>query len=65
MQHAGIEAMRARNLSALIVSAYEGALVQARVAGNVDAMRNTSDALMDLVRMSLPPTAEHPTGARP
>jgi len=54
LQHAGIEETRARNLAALIVSAYEGALVQARVAGNVDAMRSTSDALMDLVRMSLP-----------
>lgn len=63
LQHAGIEEARARNLSALIVSAYEGALVQARVAGNVDAMRNTSDALMDLVRMSLPTPPKHPTGA--
>jgi len=54
---AGVEETRARNLSALIVSAYEGALVQARVAGNVEAMRDTTAALMDLVRTSLPPSA--------
>ena len=54
MQAAGIEAARAANLAALMVSAYEGALVQARVAGSVDAMRGTTDALMDLVRVSLP-----------
>ena len=65
LQHAGIEETRACNLAALIVSAYEGALVQSRVAGNVDAMHNTSNALMDMVRMSLPPTTQHPTGARP
>ncbi len=56
MQAAGMEPNRASNLAALMVSAYEGALVQARVAGNVDAMRGTTEALMDLVRVSLPPT---------
>jgi TetR/AcrR family transcriptional repressor of lmrAB and yxaGH operons len=54
LQQAGIAQPRAGNLAALIVSAYEGALVQARVAGNVDAMQATSQALMDLVRMNLP-----------
>lgn len=54
LQGAGVDAIRARNLAALIVSAYEGALVQARVAGTVEPMRHTSDALMDLVRLSLP-----------
>nr|WP_295786452.1 TetR/AcrR family transcriptional regulator [Rhodoferax sp.] len=60
LQHAGIEATRAHNLAALTVSAYEGALVQSRVAGNVDAMQATSQALLDLVRLSLPtaPTGE-------
>ena len=52
---AGIAERRAAQLAALIVSAYEGALVQARVAGQVDAMRDTTDALVDLVRASLPP----------
>ena len=62
LQHAGIEATRAHNLAALTVSAYEGALVQSRVAGNVDAMQATSQALLDLVRLSLPPapTGDHP-----
>ena len=54
LQQAGIEAIRAHSLAALTVSAYEGALVRSRVAGNVDAMQATSQALMDLVRMSLP-----------
>jgi len=54
LHSAGIEADRARNLSALIVSAYEGALVQARVAGSVEAMSDTAAALLDLVRMTLP-----------
>lgn len=68
LEDAGIETTRASNLAALIVSAYEGALVQARVAGNVDAMQATSLALMDLVRLSLPPTPAKPitvTGEQP
>lgn len=51
---AGVAQTRAASLAALIVSAYEGALLQARVAGNVQAMRDTSVALLDLVRISLP-----------
>ncbi len=54
LHQAGIEETRAHSLAALTVSAYEGALVQSRVAGNVDAMQATSRALMDLVRLSLP-----------
>ncbi len=51
---AGIADSRARSLAALIVSAYEGALLQARVAGEVQPMRDTSQALLDLIRLSLP-----------
>jgi TetR/AcrR family transcriptional repressor of lmrAB and yxaGH operons len=51
---AGMESKKARGLSALIVSAYEGALIQARVAGSPAAMRDSADALLDLVRASLP-----------
>jgi len=51
---AGIADSRARGLAALIVSAYEGALLQSRVAGNVQAMHDTSVALLDLLRLSLP-----------
>ncbi len=50
---AGLAEAQARNLAALIVSAYEGALLQARVAGQVDAMRETCDALLDLVRLQI------------
>ncbi len=56
MQSYGMETQRANNLAALMVSAYEGALVQARVAGDVDAMHGTTEALMDLVRASLSAT---------
>lgn len=50
---AGISHEQARGAAALIVSAYEGALVQARVAGNVQAMRDTSEALVGLLRLAL------------
>ena len=46
-------APHARGAAALIVSAYEGALVQARVAGTVQAMRDTSEALVGLLRLAL------------
>lgn len=62
---AGITERRAAQLSALIVSAYEGALVQARVAGQVDAMRDTTDALVELVRASLPATPNRSTPGTP
>lgn len=53
LRNAGIAADDARNLAALIVSAYEGALLQSRVAGSVDTMSHTSDALLQLVRFYL------------
>ena len=56
LELAGIETLRARQLAALIVSAYEGALLQARVAGRVDTMEDTVSALVDMVRLSLPKT---------
>lgn len=55
LQAAGITPARSANLAALMVSAYEGALLQARVAGQVQAMQNTTEALVDLIRLSLPP----------
>ena len=54
LQAAGIAPARSANLAALMVSAYEGALLQARVAGQVQAIKNTTEALMDLIRLSLP-----------
>jgi TetR/AcrR family transcriptional repressor of lmrAB and yxaGH operons len=50
---AGMAREQASGAAALIVSAYEGALVQARVAGNVQAMRDTSAALVGLLRLAL------------
>lgn len=47
-QH-GVAATAARQVAMLIVSAYEGALLQARVAGRLDAMRDTSAALVALI----------------
>ncbi len=56
LSQAGIADPKATSLAALIVSAYEGALLQARVAGNVQPMQDTAAALIDLVRQNLPPT---------
>ncbi|MBX3659394.1 MAG: TetR/AcrR family transcriptional regulator [Ramlibacter sp.] len=64
MARAGIEPGRARSLAALIVSAYEGALLQARVASDVQAMQDTTAALTDLVRLSLPASAPPPQDAK-
>ena len=55
LQTTGIASARSANLAALMVSAYEGALLQARVAGQVQAMQSTTDALVDLIRLSIPP----------
>ena len=50
---AGMAQPQARGAAALIVSAYEGALLQARVAGSVQAMRDTAEALVGLLRLAL------------
>lgn len=54
LRSAGVESVRARTLAALIVSAYEGGLLQARVAGRVDALRDTLEGLLEMVHSSLP-----------
>jgi TetR/AcrR family transcriptional repressor of lmrAB and yxaGH operons len=46
----GASAEIAGQIAMLIVSAYEGALLQARVAGRLDAMAGSSAALVALVR---------------
>lgn len=58
LRQVGVEAARARQLAALVVSTYEGALLQARVAGRVDAMRDACAGLMEFVRLSLPARAD-------
>jgi TetR/AcrR family transcriptional repressor of lmrAB and yxaGH operons len=49
----GMPEPAARATASLIVSAYEGALLQSRVAQSVDIMRETSEALVGLIRMNL------------
>lgn len=56
---AGMEPTPARDMAALMVSAYEGALLQARVAGQPDSMQHTAQALLPLLRLSLQ-AAAHP-----
>ncbi len=53
LQRAGMTAAAARACAALMVSAYEGALLQARVAGTVQPMRDTAQALISMLQLSL------------
>ncbi len=50
----GLDSARAGRLAALIVSAYEGGLIQARVAGSKEPLHDTSQMLLDILRDSLP-----------
>jgi TetR/AcrR family transcriptional repressor of lmrAB and yxaGH operons len=50
---AGVAPAHAPGLAALAVSAYEGALMQARVAGNVLALQATTDTLLAIVAREL------------
>ena len=47
---------QAQRLAALVVSTYEGALLQARVAGHVGPMADSAAALLDLLDTLMPPT---------
>lgn len=51
---AGINSERAKSLATLTVSAYEGALMQARVAGNSQTLRDTCSLLLELIARELP-----------
>ena len=53
LTRAGLPAARSSALSLLLVAAYEGALMQARVAGNAQALNATTDILLDLVEREL------------
>ena len=50
---AGIGAKRATQLAALIVSAYEGSLIQARVAASAKPVNDTVEMLLGLLRAEL------------
>ena len=50
----GIEAQQAAGLSSLIVSAYEGGLIQARVAGSAGPLQDTATTLLDTLAALMP-----------
>ncbi len=50
---AGLGAAESRLLGALVVSAYEGALMQARVAGRIDPMAETTKALFAVIEQAV------------
>ena len=50
---AGVNAARAPGLAALVVSAYEGALMQARVAGDTQALHATVETLLAVVALDI------------
>ncbi|WP_302174800.1 TetR/AcrR family transcriptional regulator [uncultured Hydrogenophaga sp.] len=60
----GHEPQRAGALAALIVSAYEGGLLQARVAHSTDPLTRVTDALLDLLAPARQ-SHSHDTGAHP
>jgi len=47
---AGLSAARANGLATLVLAAYEGALIQSRVAGDAAPMRATAEVLIAMVR---------------
>lgn len=53
----GLTRARARMLATTMVAAYEGALIQARVAGSPDAMRDTTRGLVLLLQTELAKTS--------
>jgi TetR/AcrR family transcriptional repressor of lmrAB and yxaGH operons len=46
----GVPQARAASLAALLIAAYEGGLMQARVAGNVEPLRQVREALAPILR---------------
>jgi TetR/AcrR family transcriptional repressor of lmrAB and yxaGH operons len=62
---AGVAEARAGGLAALVVAAYEGALMQARVAGSAAPMAEAAEALLALLRREVdrsPPAPPVPPG---
>jgi TetR/AcrR family transcriptional repressor of lmrAB and yxaGH operons len=60
LAQAGIAAPRAAGLATLTVAAYEGALIQARVAGSAEPMRDTAETLLALLAAELQSTRPGP-----
>ncbi|MFM7505293.1 MAG: TetR/AcrR family transcriptional regulator [Rubrivivax sp.] len=64
---AGVAEARAGGLAALVVAAYEGALMQARVAGSAAPMAEAAEVLLALLRREIAaplPAAAHARPAR-
>lgn len=55
LQAAGMPGERADGVAALIVAAYEGGLLQARVAHSIEPMQRITDTLLALLPASAPP----------
>ncbi len=53
LERQGVAAAIAGQIAVLILAAYEGALLQARVAGRTDAIRDTSAALIALINTQI------------
>lgn len=56
----GLATPQAQRLAALVVSTYEGALLQARVAGHVGPMADSAAALLDLLDTLMPSGTQPP-----
>ncbi len=55
LEASSVPAQQAQGMAALLVAAYEGALMQARVAGHAGPMRDGINALMAWMQAQLPP----------
>ncbi|MCP5283537.1 MAG: TetR family transcriptional regulator C-terminal domain-containing protein [Burkholderiaceae bacterium] len=60
LQRAGVSEGRAIGLAALVVSSYEGALIQARVARSGAPMAAAAETLLALLKHELPAAAARP-----
>lgn len=58
---AGLPAERAQGLAALIVAAYEGGLLQSRVAHSVEPMQRATDTLLALLASPSPDALQEPS----
>ncbi len=60
LSRAGLPTARAAPIASLLIAAYEGALMQARVAGEASALRDTTDTLLGLLVRELREAAPNP-----
>jgi TetR/AcrR family transcriptional repressor of lmrAB and yxaGH operons len=60
LTHAGLPAERALGLAALIVAAYEGGLLQSRVAHSVEPIQRATDTLLALLASPSPNAFQEP-----